>query len=258
MTRDRSPFRYVPWVGRDAVVWPFRWFVFAIGVVCFIVWRFAEKMHVPSRPSTAFGNSGMPLPENVAEMMQISVWNTVMTVTILMTIGGIVGLDLERGFYRSFFSKPMSPLWYYAQRWLAGAAVVLLCPVVFGLGLALALHGTTGLSWDLMGQIGLAYLLVGGATLLLSMFSSKGWLLVFLISFVQNILGGIGRPGGVNILPAWLVVMHKALPPFQLLRPGLPVPHGGDLALLVGYGAGMLIVSAVVLRMRPLGSGINS
>jgi hypothetical protein len=259
MTRDRSPLRYLPWFGRDAVVWPFRWFVFAIGVVCLIVWRFAEKMHVPTRTrGGAFGAESMPLPENVAQMMQIGVWNSVLTVTILMTIGGIVGLDLERGYYRSLFSKPMTPLWYYAQRWLVGAAVVMLCPLVLGLGLALALHDSTGLTWDLTGQIGLAYLLVGGATLLLSMFSSKGWLFVFLMSFMQNMIGAIGRPGGADVLPGWLMAIHKALPPFQLLRPGAPLPHGPDLTLLLGYGVGLLVVSTIVLRLRPLGAGVNS
>jgi hypothetical protein len=248
MKRDHSRLRYLPWFVRDAVVWPFRMFVLACVVIDLLVWRFATNTHLRG-PGP--GGASLDIPHGI----QAAVWSSGLTIAILMTLGGIVGTDLERGYYRSLFSKPMSPLWYYLQRFLVGAAVILLTSLVLGAGLALGLGSNMGLTWDLIGQIGLSYLLVGSATFLVSRFSSKGWLFVFLASFLQSVVSHVTILPGV---PGWLKVLHQALPPFDLLQPALPVPSGGDLWHVVAYGAAMLALALTLLRTRPLGSGITS
>lgn len=254
MSRDHAPLRYFPWLTRDALLWPFRVFVLAAVALSLLVWRFANTMHLP-RGRLSAGGAVDPMAGNVAQSVQTGVWVVCLTVAILITVGGIVGTDLERGYYRSWFSKPMSPVWYYLQRMIIGAVVILLCPVVLGAGLALAVHGSTGLTWALMGQIGLGYLLVASATLLLSIFTSRGWLLVFLLSVVHGMLT---RFLTIGVLPNWLVQVYHLLPPFQLVQPGAPIPRGGELWHLVGYGTGMLVLALTLLRTRPLGSTITS
>lgn len=255
MKHHHSPVRYLPWLLRDAVIWPLRFFVLAAAGVSLLVWRFAAKMHLPKPGQLRF--SGQPMPEiaSIAQLIQVGVWNMGLTVAILMTVGTIIGTDLERGYYRTWFSKPMSPMWFYLQRFLIGGVIVLACPLILGGGLALAVGGGAGVTAALMAQIGLAYLLVGSATMLLSRFTSKGYLLVFLLSIVQGMLQNFVNG---DFLPGWLLQVHRLLPPFQLLQPGLPAPHGGDLWHLVGYGGGMLALVLVLLRNRPLGSGLTT
>ncbi|MGH7584517.1 MAG: hypothetical protein ACREL5_14975, partial [Gemmatimonadales bacterium] len=253
MTSNDSPLRYLPWFVRDAVVWPLRMFVLGAVLVSVLVWRFKANMHLPGGhpgPGNPFG-SGIT---SIAQMMQVSVWALCLTVAILMTVGGIVGTDLERGYYRSWFSKPMAPYWYYLQRWLVGAVVILVTPVVLGLGLAASL-GQTGLSWSFMAQIALAYLVIASATMLVSIFTSRGWLVVFLLAILQGVLSQVARSG---LIPMWLVRIHQALPPFHLVGMRAPLPHGGDLWHVVLYGVAMLVAALALLRFRPLGSGITT
>jgi hypothetical protein len=254
MKRSHSPLRYVPWLSRDAIVWPLRFFALAAVGVSLLVWRFAAKMHVPQPGQVRFSERASPDIASIAQLIQVGVWNACLTVSILMTVGTIIGTDLERGYFRTWFSKPMSPMWFYLQRYLIGAVVILSCPLILGAGLALA-TGDTGVTADLMAQIALAYLLVGSATTLASRFMSKGYLLVFLLSIMQGILHGLATR---DFLPGWLLQVHRLLPPFYLLQPGFPAPHGGDLWHIVGYGAGMLALVLVLLRARPLGSGLST
>ncbi len=247
MTIDRSPFRYVRWIAEDIFVWPFRMMLVVCVIIDVLVWRFANGSQTIRGPGR--------VPVDMPHGLQMIVWGTGLTVVTLMTIGGIVGTDLERGYYRAWFSKPMSPMWFYLQRFIAGGIAVLLLPLVLGAGLALALHGNMGLSADLMTQVALGYLLVGGATLLASIFTSRGWLLVFLLAFMQNTLAGFDQ---LNTLPAWLLSVHAVLPPFQLVRASLAAPHGSELSHVLGYGLGMVAVSLALLRFRPLGNGVTT
>lgn len=255
MKRSHSGVRYLSWLTRDAVLWPGRFFALAAVGVCLLVWRFAARMHVPKPGELRVNSRPGPLVTDVSQLIQVGVWNTCLTVAILMTVGTIIGTDLERGYFRTWFSKPMSPLWFYLQRFLIGAVLIVACPLVLGIGLMLATGGSTGVTADLMAQIGLGYLLVGSAAALASRFMSKGYLLVFLLSVMQNVLHTIAIR---DFLPGWVLELHRLLPPFYLLQPGQPVPHGGELWHIVGYGGGMLLLVLVLLRTRPLGSGLST
>jgi hypothetical protein len=246
MKRDFNSFRYVQWFARDAFIWPLRIFLLLGAVISLIVWRFASSMNIPrSAP-------GADTISDAAQTMQGGVWGTCLVVAILMTIGGIAGTDLERGFYRSWFSKPMSAWWYYLQRFLIGAVVMAILPLYLGIGLKLGLGASTGVTWMLMGQIGLSYLLVGSATFLISIFIARGWLFVFLLTILQNVIHQMVKSG---FAPKWVAWMRDALPPFHLLGAGNPLPQGGPLWHIVGYGTGMLIAALLLLRFRPLGAG---
>lgn len=246
MTRDHNPFRYVGWLTRDALMWPGRAFLIILALVTLIAWRFAQGMGIPP----AVGAAGVP--NSAAQFVQYSLWQSCLTVAVLMTVAGIPGTDLERGYYRSWFSKPMAPWWYYLQRYLLGALLLLLTPVLLGGGLELVLHTGMGLSWAMIGQIAIGYLLLASATLLVSLFIARGWLIVFLLDVVQSVLEGITRTG---VAPKWLGWLHNALPPFHLMGAAQPLPHGGPLWQVLGYGGGMLIAALVLLRVRPLGAG---
>ena len=247
MHRDRSPVRYLPWFARDVAIWPLSLFAGVAVGVALVIWKF----------KTGVG-AGMAAPQ--AEGVQTGTWTTSLTVAVLLATAGVVGVDMHAGFYRSWFSKPMPAWWYYLQRYLLGAVVVLLAPYMFGAALAVTLGTGFGVTGHLMGTIALAYLLLGSAVFLLSIFTQRGWLLVFLITVVQGLLGTLVRgfgPRGQMSTDLWppLVWLHRLLPPTDMVSVTQPALHGGDLAHVALYGAAMLLAALLCLRYRPLGSG---
>ncbi len=244
MTRDRSPFRYLPWLARTVAVGPLALFAVAAVMVAIVLWRF----HL--------AQPGAPVPS--AGGIQGATWSVVLTVAVLIATGGVMGTDVQRGYYRSLFSKPMAPEWYYAQRFLVGAAAVLVTPLIYGVALRLLLH-TTDFGWSgaLFAGIGLALLLTGGATLLFSTITSRDWLVVFLLVFLQGRLAALVEMSQrFNApVPAWVVWIWRVLPPFHLIRTTAPGLHGSELVHVVAYGAGMMLAALLIMRYRPLGSG---
>lgn len=237
MTRDRGILRYAPWLARDVARGPGLLFlVIAIGIAL-IIWRVSER--TGTTPDAA--------------MTQAQTFQAVMLIVVLIATGGMVSTDLQQGFYRAWFSKPMAPWWYYLQRWILGGVVVLAMPVVYGACLALLLGNGFGISGALFAQLGLGYLLIGAAVFLFSTLTRWDWLLVFILSFAQ---GGIHQLVQTGLeLPAALRFAYRVLPPFHLLEIGGPTISGGALRHVVGYGVGMLVLALLVLRTRPLGSG---
>lgn len=239
MKQDRGALRYLPWLARDVAVGPGLLYVVVSIVVCVVLWRV----------SRATGSPSMLTPE----LIQSQAFNIVMLVMCLVATGGMVSGDLHGGFYRAFFSKPMPTWWYYLQRWLLGAVAVLLTPLVFGFGLDIVFGKGFGVTRDLMVTIALGYLLIAGSVFLLSVFTRRDWLLVFLIVTAQRMIASLVT---MNVpIPRVIKVVWQALPPFHLIAPGKLVLHGTALIHVVAYGLAMVVVALVLLRVRPLGSG---
>ncbi|MES2305459.1 MAG: hypothetical protein V4558_08125 [Gemmatimonadota bacterium] len=241
MTRDKSPFRYTQWLALDLIKVQLALFAIVSVALPLIVLRLSKNMGAPPEPEAILSGTFM----------------ATLTIAVLMTIGGSIGGDLQGGYYRAWFSKPMTPAWFYFQRWFLAGVTVLLAPLMLGGMLALVLRNGSGLTVDLMGTVALGFLLIGSACLLMSNFTSKDWLVVFLISFLQGRLAAIVTAGanfGLK-LPEWLVWVYKALPPFHLINPLKPMIHGNDLLHVLGYGVAMLVLALVIVQRRPLGSG---
>jgi hypothetical protein len=239
MKSDRSPFRYLPWLARDVASTAGILFVVVAVIVCVVIWRVMLAGQQGMMPSTA--------------QIQGTAFNQVMLVMSLIAAGGMVSGDLHGGYYRAYFSKPMATWWYYLQRWLLGGVAVLFTPLVFGTGLQLVLGQGLGITAQLMINLAIGYLLIGGAVFLLSVLTRRDWLLVFIIATAQKIIAGLvqsGLPISKVLKASW-----QALPPFHLIRPGQPVLQGTELVHVVAYGLTMVVVALVLLRVRPLGSG---
>ena len=241
MTQDKSPLRYAPWLALDIAKVQLALFAIASLGLALIIARLQSNFGSP--PASA--------------SIQAGTFSAALTIVVLMAIGGAIGSDLNGGFYRAWFSKPMAPWWYYLQRWLLGGVAVLLAPLLLGLALVVVLHRGTGLSGDLMFTVALGYLLIASASLLLSNFTSRDWLVVFLLAAMQRQLAVVvnsGRNFGIE-LPDFLVWTYQILPPFHLINPLKPVLHGHELLHVLGYGVAMLVAALVIVQVRPLGSG---
>lgn len=242
MNRNISPARYLPLQLRDVATGPFALFAAVSAMLVLVAWRILSK-----RPEI------MSSPETFVQ----GTLTVVQTVAVLFAAGGVAGVDIQRGFYRAWFSKPITPWYFYLQRWLLGGAAVLTIPLMIGGGIALAFDGGSGVTPGLMGNLALAYLLIGSMVLLAGNFLERDWLVAFLVAFAQARLHDmiiLFERMGETVHPA-VVWTDRLLPPFHLVDPSTTMLSGNDLVHVVGYGAGMLVAALLLLRHRPLGSG---
>lgn len=235
---SRIPIRYLPWMVRDILLAQ-GMVLLAIG---FLVGLIMTRM-TPSPPAS----EGLGLVKGFVQQMG---WPF-----ILYSVASMVSADRVQGFYRSYFSRPLSPPGFYLMRWLLGAVIVALLVPVLTLSLSLAI-GRFPLSWSLLAQLQLNYLLVGGLVFLLSTTVRADWLVALLFMLVESILGGLKR-GGIDLPAVWDFVA-TILPPFHLVSVNSPLPAGTPLVHVLLYGAGLVLAALAVIRWRPLGAGGRS
>jgi hypothetical protein len=174
---------------------------------------------------------------------------------LLYCSAAIVSNDRAHGYYRSFFSRPMSPAWYYFIRFLLGGVFFLLISPVLTLGMSLAI-GSFPYSWTILSQLALSYLLLGGLIFFLSTIMRYDWLFGLLVLMMQGVLHALKR-NGVDLGAIWDSVL-TILPPIYQASMNSPLPKGSGLTHVVLYGTGLVVAGLVLLRLRPLGTGGRS
>ena len=232
---SRAPLRYAGWMARDIATGPGAIMVAVALLVTFILWRMTN---IPSSHG------------DVSGLVRAIVDQAAMPFVLLAT-GGIVSGDLVNGYYRSYFSRPVSPVAYYLQRWLLGAAAVLLFIPILAAGIALR-TGTFAAPAALFAKVGLLYLMLGGLVLLASTLTRRDWIVALVIYVFQSILHSIAAaptPG------ATVRTLHAILPPFHAASVKAPMPEGAALLHPLLYGLGLVLAALAVIRWRPLGSG---
>jgi hypothetical protein len=232
------PLRYLPWMLRDLAAGQGAVLV-AVGILSWLIMSRID-------PAPAASNG----PEMVLGALQ-----QMSLPFLLYCSAAIVSNDRVHGYYRSFFSRPLNPVWYYFTRWLLGGLLFMLLSPVLTLGLSLAI-GTFPVSWQVFGQLGLSYLLLGGMIFFLSSFVRYDWLFGLLILMVQGVLYAISK-NGVDLPAIWDLVL-KLLPPIYLASLNSPFPAGAALTHVLLYGTGLVIAGLLILRLRPLGAGGRS
>ena len=232
------PLRYLPWIARDLAL--------AQGVVLAVVGVFAWLIVTRMNPAPSPASGPAIVRESVARLS---------LPFLLYCCAAIVSTDRAQGYYRSFFSRPVSPPWYYFIRWLLGGLVFLLVTPVLTLGLSAAM-GSFPVSWDVVGQLGLSYLLLGGLIFFFSPLVRHDWLLGMVILMMQGTLHALRR-GGVD-LPSFWDFVYRILPPIYQASLNEPFPRGAMLTHILLYGIGLVTAALLILRLRPLGAGGRS
>ncbi|HXE56461.1 MAG TPA: hypothetical protein VNK43_00525 [Gemmatimonadales bacterium] len=236
---SRWPIRYAPWMVRDLVRGPGALMLAILGFAAVLVHRTA-----PLRAPPAGGERVL------AEILGGVAWPFA-----ILAAGGIVSGDRARGYYRVLFSRPVSPVAYYLQRWLLGGALVGLAAPVLGLGLWPS-FGVVPFSWETLARLGLLYLLLGGLVLFCSAATStphRELVAVALVVVLQGVLHGMIE-NGLLASPLWRAVAG-ALPPFHHLGGDRRLPTGGELAHVALYGLTLVGGGLALVRLRPLGAG---
>lgn len=233
------PVRYLGWSLKDAAVRPAVAALIVAGLATFLVTRMPVRLNNET------------IDQLMARFVGQFDW-----LVILIATSGMVAWDRSSGFYRTLFSYPVNPALYYLQRWvLAGLAATLLVPFA-ALGF-MAVSGSFPYTGPLLVRFLVKYLLLGGVTFAFSSVVRADWAVAFVLSAVQSILHGL-EVAGIAMSSFTRTVAH-VLPPFHIgsfsmtQAPGYPT--GSELVHALLYGAGILLVTMLLLLFRPLGSG---
>jgi hypothetical protein len=174
--------------------------------------------------------------------------------TTFLAVIAVMTVDRTAGYYRFFFSKPVSVVSYYLHTFCVHGAVVCVLLSLFALawGIALpheSLHRASYIgviAFALIGGLGFGFGALTNADAALTPLS-----FIFATSAQFTLIDYTGPP-------RWLVIAARVLPPaaaFEKTRKLLDSSRpflGAPLWHVLAYGAGFWAAGLILLRRRPL------
>lgn len=169
-------------------------------------------------------------------------------ISMLLLTHGIVSADRTMGYFRFYFAKPVSPVWYYGQALiLAFAALVAASAgwVVFSSWLLKPMW-----QWSLLLNAVALFALFGLLMFVFSMLTRYDWLFLILVVVLCLFLRARwpASRGGVGPL------LDAVLPPTHLIGWNVH-PTAPQWLWLGGWSLGLFLVGLAILRWRPIGEG---
>jgi hypothetical protein len=219
-------------------------------LVSFAAWIIARQFTHSARPP----DWADPRFLHVIHSTYGSLAAVLMYFTAFLAVIAVMTVDRTTGYYRFFFSKPVSVVSYYLHMFCVHGAAFCVVLVVFAFAWGTALPHESLLRASYAGLIALA--LIGGLGFGFGALTNTDAALtplafIFAIT-AQSTLAATTNP------PAWLVVAAKLLPPaadFEKTRAllnGTVSVVGAPLWHVLAYAAGGWALGLVFLRLRPL------
>jgi hypothetical protein len=181
----------------------------------------------------------------------ITVTSSVVSVSVLIALNGIVSNDRKMGYYRFLFSKPVSPVAYYTQLFFVYMAGVLAAMLLLSGVLHTAVASFNIVNYLLYAAV--IYIAMGGIGFFLSVATRYDWVSLAAVWLGSRILRDLYGAG-----PGWKSKAVELLPPVHklsevstsLITNG--TAHTGDLFWLIGYGALFFVLGLLVIRRGSL------
>jgi hypothetical protein len=181
----------------------------------------------------------------------ITVASSVVSLSVLIALNGIVSTDRKMGYYRFLFSKPVSSIAYYSQLFIVYMAGVLLTMLLLSGVLHIVVPAFRIFYFLLYAAI--IYIAMGGIGFFVSVATRFDWLTLAVVWVGSRILRDVygARPG-------WQSKAVELLPPVHKLN---EVSHSlitygsadtSDVLWLVGYGALFFALGLLILRRGSL------
>jgi len=190
-------------------------------------------------------------PRSPAWPLVITVTSSVVSLSVLIALNGIVSTDRKMGYYRFLFSKPVSAVAYYAQLFFVYMAGVLVAMLL----LAATLHAVvpTFKILNFLVYAAVIYIAMGGIGFFLSVATRFDWLTLAAVWLGSRIVrdfsgGGSGwKSKAVELLPP----VHKLNDmSMSIITSG--TAHASDVIWLLGYGALFFALGLVLLHRGSL------
>ena len=231
-------------------LWQFRDFAIERGLAILIIgalWGFVslEPAHRGMGPQWR-GDQTSPF-----WVIALQLAATIVSLSVLIALNGITSTDRKSGYYRFIFSKPVSPVLYYAQLFFVHMAGVLLSMAILAAGMRV-LFPVFSIKWFVV-YTAIIYIAMGGIGFFLSVATRYDWLTlaaVWLGSRILRAVYGIGddwRSKAVQLLPP----VHRLDQVANSLIERGTAP-AGDVVWLLGYGLVFFVVGLVILRKGSL------
>lgn len=236
-------------LGRYAL-WQFRDFALERGISILIIgllygYLALEPIRRLMGPSWTM-NPQLPLSQIVTMLA-----SSIVAISVLIALNGIISNDRKTGYYRFLFAKPVDPLFYYGQLFLVYLAGVVVAMLVL-CGLFMIFAAKFNVLYVVLYTI-LIFISMGGIGFFISAATRYDWVVLAAVWVGSRILRGIfgGSPDwrgkAVQILPPVHKVDDVA---HSLIVNG--TAHVTDILWFLGYGALFFALGLVVLRRRSM------
>ena len=177
--------------------------------------------------------------------------SAVVSLAVLIALNGITSGDRKNGYYRFLFSKPISPMAYYAQMFFVYLVGVLLAMLILSSLLHIILPAFSILYFLL--YVALIYMAMGGIGFFLSVATRYDWVTLAAVWVGARILRAVygakndWRSKAVELLPP----VHRVDDVANSLI-GNGTAHTSDIVWLLAYGLLFFVAGLVFLRKGSL------
>jgi hypothetical protein len=231
-------------------LWQFRDFAIDRGIAILIIgflWGYA--LIAPFRAAT-----GPQLRMNASSPiwpLLITVTSSIVSVSVLIAVNGIVSTDRKSGYYRFLFSKPVSVVAYYVQLYFVHMVGVLAAMLVLSGILRTIVPDFSIVNYLL--YTALIFVAMGGIGFFLSVATRFDWVTLAAVWLGSRALRDFygAKPG----LPAKLVQVLPPVHKLDVLANGL-ITNGSaptsDVIWLLAYGSLFFVLGLVLLRQASL------
>jgi hypothetical protein len=231
-------------------LWQFRDFIIERGIAIVIIgFLWGYTLIEPLR--RAMGEAFIIGPLSPTWPLVITVTSSIVSLAVLIALNGMVSTDRKMGYYRFLFSKPVSPIAYYAQLFLVYMAGVLLVMLLLSAVLHTIVPAFNVVNFLLYAAI--IYVAMGGIGFFVSVATRFDWLTLAAVWLGSRVLRDF-----FGAKPGWRSKAVELLPPvhrlsdvsMSLITNG--TAHTSDVVWLVGYGALFFALGLLVLRRGSL------
>lgn len=231
-------------------LWQFRDFIIERGIAIVIIgFLWGYTLIEPLR--RAMGEAFIVGPLSPTWPLVITVTSSVVSLAVLIALNGMVSTDRKMGYYRFLFSKPVSPVAYYAQLFLVYMAGVLIVMLILSGVLHAVVPAFNVVNFLLYAAI--IYIAMGGIGFFVSVATRFDWLTLAAVWLGSRVLRDF-----FGAKPGWRSKAVELLPPvhklndvsMSLITNG--TAHTSDVLWLVGYGALFFALGLLVLRRGSL------
>jgi hypothetical protein len=231
-------------------LWQFRDFIIERGIAIVIIgFLWGYTLIEPLR--RAMGEAFIIGPLSPTWPLVITVTSSVVSLAVLIALNGMVSTDRKMGYYRFLFSKPVSPVAYYAQLFLVYMAGVVIVMLLLSGVLHTVVPAFNVVNFLLYAVI--IYIAMGGIGFFVSVATRFDWLTLAAIWLGSRVLRDF-----FGAKPGWRSKAVELLPPvhklsdvsMSLITNG--TAHTSDVLWLVGYGALFFALGLFVLRRGSL------